>query len=623
MQYLTCHACRHAPPTHSQPPQKCNKKKFSIRHPAPAHNPGPWRPAAGPAQKQPDFCAFSPQPKKGPFSPFFPLLPFSPSPHFPTFPPTPTPHFPLTAPSPHARHAAPKKSIPKMCSVCTFSIGCFGQKEKGACRFFSAFFHALALLLPALSPNFLHTLVRGGAEKNAAACTCLPCRAWPWAREKCLFLRAFGLFRTLFRLARPLAGPFPRGLFAHASCAWRLPRCRRSKCKKRPRAAAATPFVPFWGFFCVFAPPLPPFLRLAGGFSAQIFACDTLAACASQWREEKILHFWGGKKFFPRGERGKIFGGVEVFVVFGGFGECGWLFLGWAARGALRRWRGGCGRGRGVGGGERGAFFGRFWAGGARFLALSPLWGALFAFLRVFSGCFFARGRGVAWATFLGPFLGGTMAGRGASGPFWGRFFPFSGPENALLRPGRRFWRGKMGFWPGCRAGWGQGGGIVMHSTCLGGCQIFSSIARFSFLPAHALRCSLLLCAPHYYTHAQRSPAARLFALARLRLARSCTNQTTDKSQRIASKACSAAYNPAFAPKVVCNAVSRRHLLHPHSSQAAPRPFRRNALSTSANVSPGNPVSQTTNVTSQLLSSVDSGILEAFSHYPTRGSLSA
>ena len=252
--------------------------------------------------------------------------------------------------------------------------------------------------------------------------------------------------------------------------------------------------------------------------------------------------------------------------------------------------------------------------------------GAPFLLFCAFFRAAFLRG-GAAWRgrRFWGRFWAEQWRDGVHRGLFGADFFHFLVQKTRSCALGDVFGAGKWVFGPpgGAGLGWAQGGGIVMHSTCLAGCQIFSSLARFSFLPAHALRCSLLLCAPHYYTHAQRSPAARLFALARLRLARSCTNQTTDKSQRIASKACSAAYNPAFAPKVVCNAVSRRHLLHPHSSQAAPRPFRRNALSTSANVSPGNPVSQTTNVTSQLLSSVDSGILEAFSHYPTRGSLSA
>lgn len=302
-----------------------------------------------------------------------------------------------------------------------------------------------------------------------------------------------------------------------------------------------------------------------------------------------------------------------MWLAFFGVG-CAWgvAAVAWRVRaGPWRRWRG-------AGGvfwaflGGRSAFFGPFSALGRLFWLFCAFFGLLF--------CEGAR-RGVG--DVFGAVFGRNNGGTGCIGAFLGPIFSIFWSRKRAPAPWATFLARENGFLARVQGGLGQGGGIVMHSTCLAGCQIFSSLARFYFLPAHALRCSLLLCAPHYYTHAQRSPAARLFALARLRLARSCTNQTTDKSQRIASKACSAAYNPAFAPKVVCNAVSRRHLLHPHSSQAAPRPFRRNALSTSANVSPGNPVSQTTNVTSQLLSSVDSGILEAFSHYPTRGSLSA
>ena len=163
-----------------------------------------------------------------------------------------------------------------------------------------------------------------------------------------------------------------------------------------------------------------------------------------------------------------------------------------------------------------------------------------------------------------------------------------------------------------------------MHSTCLAGCQIFFPLARFYFLPAHALL-ALALCTPHYYTHAQRSPAARLFARARSPAARSLYKPT---KQRISL---SGSHQKHAQPLTTPRLLPKSSAMQSHGDICSIRIPAKQRRGPSA-ATPSQPVptfhqtmsvSQTTNVTSQLLSSVDSGILEAFSHYPTRGSLSA
>ena len=135
------------------------------------------------------------------------------------------------------------------------------------------------------------------------------------------------------------------------------------------------------------------------------------------------------------------------------------------------------------------------------------------AFLRVFRAAFL-RG-GAAWRErrFWGRFWAEQWRDGVHRGLFGADFFHFLVQKTRSCALGDVFGAGKWVFGPpgGAGLGWAQGGGIVMHSTCLAGCQIFFPLARFYFLPAHALL-ALALCTPHYYTHAQRSPAARLFA---------------------------------------------------------------------------------------------------------------
>ena len=259
-------------------------------------------------------------------------------------------------------------------------------------------------------------------------------------------------------------------------------------------------------------------------------------------------------------------------------------------------------------------------------MALFPLWGAFFGFSARFSGCFLARGRGVAWATFLGRVLGGTMARGGASGPFSGRFFPFFWSRKRAPAPWATFLaREKWVFGPRVQGGLGAGRGYSHAQYVPGGLPNFFLPRSLLFFacPRSARSCSLHTTLLHTRSTLACGSLIRARSLACGSLASKPTKQRISLSGSHQKHA-----QPLTTPRL----LPKSSAMQSHGDICSIRIPAKQRRGPSA-ATPSQPVptfhlrlhtvSQTTNVTSQLLSSVDSGILEAFSHYPTRGSLSA